>query len=171
MTGEQLLNRIGNPYEERYCAIRRQPSWPSLANPLHVALLLTDFDTELSMDGILGFLENSTGAYLAQTIDAFRLIGAERTAATLIQIREAMRKHGVSHQALRSDFHGISEFQITSFSELHAGRDDFAAAVGQLADALYLYDRSGESPFSLLETYLEEHSDEMLAQLESTVAS
>lgn len=170
MTGEHLLHRIGNPYEERYCAIRRQNSWPSLANPLHVALLLTDFDTELCMNGIVGFLENSTGAYLDQTIDAFRLIGAEQTAATLSQIRETMRQHGVSHQALRSDFHGSSEFQIMSFSNLHPGRDDFAAEVGRLAEALYLYDCSRESPFSLLETYLEKNSAEMLAQLESTVA-
>lgn len=170
MTGEQLLNRIGNPYEDRYCAIRQQPSWPSLTNPLHVTLLLTDFDTELYMNGILGFLENSTGAYLDQTIDAFRIIEAEQTAATLSQIRDAMRQHGVSHRTLRSDFHGTSEFQITSFSELHSRSDDFAAAVGQLADALYLYDRSHESPFSLLETYLEKHSDETLAQLDSTVA-
>ena len=167
MTGEELLNSIGNPYEDRYCSLRRQPSWPTLTNPLHVALLLIDFDTELAMQGILGFLENSTGAYLEQTIDAFRLIGDEHSAATLSQIQIAMRKHAVSHEALRADFEGTSEFQITSFTQLHPGRDDFADEVGQLAKTLYLYDRSQTWPLSLLETYLEQHSDEMLSQLKT----
>jgi hypothetical protein len=169
MTGEELLNRIGNPYEEPMLSIRRHSSWPSLANPLHVALLLIDFDTELSMNGIHGFLENFTGAYLNQTIDAFRLVGTEQTAAILCEIRDAMHGHSVSHEQLRSDFQGTSEFEITSFSQLHPGREDFADAAGELADALYLYDQSRESPFTLLEAYLERHSAEMLAQL-STVA-
>ena len=169
MTGEELLNRIGNPYEERYCSLRRQSFWPELSNPLHVTLLLVDFDTEVSMNSILGFLENSTGAYLDQTIDAFRLIGAEQIATTLIQIRELMRKHGVSHQALRSDFDGASECEITSFSRLHPGRDEFANEVTKCAKALYLYDKSQSWPSSLLETYLTQHSDEMLAQIDSTL--
>ena len=133
MTGEELLNRIGNPYEARYCSLRQLPAWPRLTNPLHVALLLTDFDTELCMNGISGFLENSTGQFLDQTIDAFCLIGAEQTATILSQIREAMHSHSVSHQTLRSDFSGTAEFQITSFSQLHPGREDFAETVGQLA--------------------------------------
>ena len=169
MTGEELLKRIGNPYEEPILAVRDHPSWPNLSNPLHVALLLIDFDTELCMNGILGFLENSTGAYLDQTVDAFRLVGAEQTATTLSQIRDAMQRHSVSHQQLRSDFQGSSEFQITSFSQLHLGREDFAGAVGELANSLYVYDQSRESPFSLLEAYLEKQSAEMLAQLDATV--
>jgi hypothetical protein len=170
MTGEELLNRIGKPYEKPILAVRDHPSWPNLSNPLHVALLLIDFDTELCMNGILGFLENSTGAHLDQTIDAFRLVRAEQTATTLSQIRGAMQRHSVSHQQLRSDFQGTSEFQITSSSQLHPGRDDFADAIGQIADSLYLYDQSRESPFRLLEAYLEKHSAEMLAQLDATVA-
>ncbi|MCE9532239.1 MAG: hypothetical protein K8T89_14135 [Planctomycetes bacterium] len=121
------------------------------------------------MNGILGFLENSTRAYLDQTVDAFRIVGAGQTATTLNQIRDAMQRHSVSYLQLRSDFQGTSEFQITSFSQLHPGREDFADAVSELADSLYLYDKSGESPFLLLEAYLEKHSDEMLVQL-STVA-
>ena len=170
MTGEELLNRIGNPYEEPILAVREHPSWPNLSNPLHVALLLIDFDTELNMNGILGFLENSTGAYLNQTVDACRLVGAEKTATTLSEIRDAMQRHSVSHHELRADFDGTAEFQITSFSKLHPGREDFADAVDQIANSLYLYDQSRESPFSLLRAYLEKHSDELLSQLDSTVA-
>lgn len=165
MTGEELLKQMGNPYAEKYCIIRQQPSWPDLENPLHVALLFSDFDTELCMNGMLGFLENSSGAFLDQTIDALKVIGARQNAVVLGLIREAMHRHGVSSQVLRSNIEGSSEFQIASFSQLHPGRDAFAAEVIQLASALYLYDEEQESPYALLEAYLESRADEWLVQL------
>ncbi|WP_418936961.1 DMP19 family protein [Paenibacillus anseongense] len=37
-------------------------------------LLILDFDIELQMNGIIGFLENSSGAYLEETMEAlFRI--------------------------------------------------------------------------------------------------
>lgn len=154
MTSEELFTRLGNPYEEKYLRIREQASWPSLANPLHVTLLLCDFNTELCMNGILGFLENRTGAYLDETIEVCRLIGAGQTANTLIQIREAMHEHSVSYQGLREDFANTTEFEISSFSKTHPGREVFAKAVLSIARTLYLYDDQGEPFYSLLEGYL-----------------
>jgi len=65
MIGQDILNDIGlKSYEKPLSSIRVDPCWPSLGNPLHLAVLLVDFDTEVNMNGLLGFLENPTGAYL-----------------------------------------------------------------------------------------------------------
>lgn len=40
-------------------------------------IFIIDYDTELSMNGILGFLKNSTNKYLPQTITALKNIGAD----------------------------------------------------------------------------------------------
>jgi hypothetical protein len=50
-----------------------------ISEALRVPILVLDFDTELSMNGILGFLENSTGGLFPETIDAFEKIGASET--------------------------------------------------------------------------------------------
>jgi hypothetical protein len=170
MSGQELLDKLGNPYEEQYCAVRNLPSWPDPSSPLHVALLLADFDTELCMNGMLGFLENSTGAYLDQTIEALRMVGAEQSATTLNQIREAMHRYGVSHERLRSGFNNTAEFQISSFSQLHPGIDEFSREAGRLAESLPLDDTSQQSVFPLLEAYLEHHSAQFLVELQQTVA-
>ncbi|WP_338631889.1 hypothetical protein [Clostridium baratii] len=37
-------------------------------------IFIIDYDTELSMNGILGFLKNSTNKYLPQTITALKIL-------------------------------------------------------------------------------------------------
>jgi len=168
MTGQEILNDLGNRgYQEPLLGVRYLPTWPSLDKPLHLALLVIDFDTELAMNGILGFLENPTGAFLDQTIDAFATLGADQTAAVLRRIRKTTIKHAVSHHRLRAPYQRTSEYQITTFAELH-GRslDDFAAEVCDIADELYIHDRTQPSPFPLLEAYVEQHATEMLSEIE-----
>lgn len=140
MTGEELLDRVAErakPYHRR----KDLAAWPSLKNPLHVALLLIDFDTELTMDGLLGFLENSTGAYLDQTIDAFALVQASQTANTLRRVRDVMR--ALSHKRL-----------------------DYLDEIHRIQKSFYVYDQSLEPPWDLLEIYLEQHADEVLSEIE-----
>src|SRR4051812_35052305 len=118
MSGQDILNDIGlKAYKQPLSAIRHHPKWPSLTAPLHVALLLVDFDTEVSMNGLLGFLENSTGAYLDQTIEAFRIVGATQRSQTLCRVREVMSRHSVSHLHLREPHCHTKGYQITSFRE------------------------------------------------------
>ena len=168
MTGEKLLNDLGvRIYQKPLSNIRELSTWPSLSNPLHVAVLLIDFDTEVAMNSILGFLENSTGAYLDQTIDALYLLRADATAETMRQIRDVMTKHKVSHESLRSPHQNTTEYQITSFAELHGpSLDGFADEVCRIADDLYIHNRSKESPFPLLEAFLERHKTEILSEIE-----
>ncbi len=167
MSGQDILNDIGlKAYEKPLSTIRDLPTWPSLSEPLHVAILLIDFDTEVNMNGLLGFLENSTGAYLEQTIEACRMLGARQTADTLERVREVMGRHAVSHQRLREPHRHTTEYQITSFTELHGSSlDDFADEVSRLEDLLYIHDRSQESPFPLLEAYAEQHATKIQSEL------
>src|SRR6266567_7671845 len=102
MSGQDILNDIGlKAYEKPLSTIRDLPTWPSLSEPLHVAILLIDFDTEVNMNGLLGFLANPTGAYLEETIAACRMLGARQTADTLQRVRDVMGRHALSHQRLR----------------------------------------------------------------------
>jgi len=82
-----------------------------------IPVLIIDFDTEVCMSGILGFLENSIGFYLADTIAALEAIGAHDTAATLCTIQRIMEEHGVTHERLRGDLAHMQEWQITTFAE------------------------------------------------------
>jgi hypothetical protein len=73
----------------------------SVPEVIRIPVLIIDFDTEVCMNSILGFLENSTGFYLIDTIAAMEVIGAHGTAATLRTIQRIMAEHGVTHERLR----------------------------------------------------------------------
>ena len=168
MSGEELLSYLGiRIYKKPLSNIRQQSNWPNLNSPLHVAVLLIDFDTEVCMNGILGFLENSTGAYFNQTIDACNLIGAKTTAQTMQQIHDTMAKHKISHHRLREPHKNTTEYQITSFAELHGSQlKTFANEVCEIAHRLYIYDSLKQSPWPSLEGYLAEHKAAILAEIE-----
>src|SRR5215510_16286987 len=91
----------------------------SLPEPFRVPVLIIKFDSEVCQNGILGFLENSSGFYLADTIAAMEAIGAHDTAATLRTIQRIMAEHGVTHERLRGNFARLQEWQITTFAETH----------------------------------------------------
>ncbi len=168
MSGQELLNDLGlRIYKKPLSNVRQQSNWPNPNSPLHVAVLLIDFDTEVSMNGILGFLENSTGAYFNQTIDAFGQIGSETTMQTLEQIRDTMANYEVSHNRLREPHKRTTEFQITSFAELHGSQlKAFANEVCEIARSLYIYDSLKQSPWDSLEDYLTAHKEVVLAEIE-----
>ena len=148
----------------------------SVPEVLRIPILLIDFDTQMCMNGILGFLENSTGFYLADTIAAMEAIGSHDTAATLRTIQRIMAEHGVTHERLRADFARLQEGQITSFAELHGEElSQMADLVDQASNKLYLYDltydREGEDVFGLLTAYIEQRRNELVALLEAYLAN
>ena len=104
-----------------------------------------DLYTEVHMNGILGFLENSTGLYLTDTVDALETIAAHDTAKTLRVIQRIMNEHGVTVERLRSDFAKVPEW-ITTFRELHGG--ELSQMVHE-ARKLYIYKHTAEAPFEL----------------------
>jgi hypothetical protein len=138
----------------------------SIPEELRVPILIIDFDTAIQMNGMLGFLENSTGLYLLDTIDAFEAIGASRTANILRTIRGIMSDYGVTVEQLREDLASGEPGEITSFSKVHGERTaQMAELVDHEASKLYVYDQSGEAIFDLLETYLENRRDRFIALL------
>lgn len=66
-------------YEPPFSAARERLR--ELPAALRTVVLVVDFDTEVSMEGMLGFLENSPGRYLPETITAFETIGPRRCCA------------------------------------------------------------------------------------------
>lgn len=80
MTADELMQLLSGALDEPLLdAVRHEADFPCLTNTLHLAVLLIDCDTELSVNGLLGFLENSTGRFLGQTTEALRLIGCPQS--------------------------------------------------------------------------------------------
>jgi hypothetical protein len=134
---------------------------------LRVLTLVLDFDTEVSMSGILGYLENSTGRWLSETIEAFALIGARETADILRRVQAAMNRHGTTPATLRSDVDAGTLHGVVSFGELHGLKsEDMSREVTEIAGDLYVGDPDAqEEPWQLLYAYVEPRRLELLDAL------
>lgn len=128
----------------------------AVPNPLRTVLLVLDFDTEFQMQGILGFLENSTGEYLPETIDAFREIGAIRTSEVVSSIAQILVE-SVDHNRLRRKVASSSEYQISSFASRHRGTAVTTERAVDAATALYVVER----PIDALRAFVDAHLSEL----------
>src|SRR5262245_21592101 len=89
LTQEGLVDELAiRIYEPPLAPLRERID--VLPAALQILFLIIDFDTEVAMQGMLGFLENSTGKYLPQTIEALGRIGAQRSADVLKRIQKIM---------------------------------------------------------------------------------
>jgi hypothetical protein len=134
---------------------------------LQTIVLFLNFDTELAINGIMGFVENSSGAYLAETIVAFDRLGACQTAATLREIDRVLAEHGLNHERLREDLAGRVEYEVVTFRDVH-GPDAMRAAshVQSVAQDLYINRVVGaEDPYELAKSYVSAHRGEILAAI------
>jgi hypothetical protein len=170
MSADSLIQELAAQiYRAPLASVRDESPYPNLNNPLHLVVLLIDCDTEIEMNGMLGFLENMTGRFLRQTSEALRLIGAPQCAAIFNAIHALMAKYGVSWERLRADFKGSTEFQITSFRETHGeSLDSFAGEVGKLAQGFSLFDTqcSPEDAYAALCGYLETRLAELRQEID-----
>lgn len=124
-------------YEPPLSALRDNGGVADLCNPLSVAMLLVDFETEVSMNGINNFIGNSTGRYINETIAALTTIGCHDDAALLSRILAVASAAGMTHQTIQAERSALEEFAITSFSQLHDSKWNAASAeIGQLASAI-----------------------------------
>lgn len=139
----------------------------AVPSALRVVLLVLDFDTEVNMQGMLGFLENSTGLSLAETIDAFHRIGALATTDTLRNIHRILETHGVSKSQFRSDFDGTTLYKITNFNDLHGDLGSLLEEVEREAERLYVYSEPGcgEDVWALLDTFVDANRLGVLAEV------
>lgn len=143
--------------------IRYQQDYPDLQNPLHVIFLVTDCNIEIQINGLLGFLENSTGEHLQATIDAFSMIGAKQAAEDLQRISDCMSRHGVTWAGLRAAFAGSTEFEITTFAKKHGDKlRPFTEELRGIAPDFDLFPYpSGDPVYNLLCAYIEPWLDRL----------
>jgi len=161
-TPELVNELVSRMYEPSWSQLRARVT--TLPEPLRVLMLVSDFDTEVLMNGIVGFLENPTGEHLHATIEAFEAIAATSTAKTLRSIELTMREHGITNAMLRAPLAAVEEFDVVSSSELHTPKTlAVLRAASTLAPDLYLYQPNpSEAIFDLLCLYLESHRAELL---------
>ena len=110
------------------------------------------------MNGILGFLENSTGQFLSLTVEALQQIGAKQVARCLEGIQKIMETHGVTNEKLQDDQSNSTEFQITSFSELHGEELEQMCCEIEKEASVLTDDSATDEPFpQLLYRYVEQN--------------
>jgi hypothetical protein len=174
VTAKDLIEEAGRKlYKRPLSLVRVEAGFPDLNNPLHLIVLLVDCDTEIMMNGMLGFLENPTGRHLTATIEALRQIGAPIVAGQFQRVHDCMKRHGVTWERLREDFGSGQENQITSFRKLHGNQlDAFAAEVSTLGrDFSLFHPQSGESPFQALCAYLDGRVAELRKEIDRREAT
>ncbi len=120
--------------------VRKRSDYPCLDQPLHVAILLIDGDTETQMQGLLGFLENSTGRYLHATVDALERVGATAAMTTLRSVEACMARHEVTWERLQADLTGSAEYQVDTFGRRHRDLREFTTEVAEVAGRFSMFE-------------------------------
>jgi hypothetical protein len=161
----ELLNALAvQIYEPPLLAARER--FAELGEALRIVILIIDFDSELAMNGMLGFLENPAGLWLHDTIKAMETIGAIDTATVLRRIERIMLAHGVTPTDLRADFQGHKAFEITTFAQVH-GEHRKSMADEILREAQHLYAASGwtNDLIGKLEAYVTNHREHLIGDI------
>ena len=87
-------------------------NWLACDECIQDASFLIAFDTELAMEGIFGFLENSVGQYAEQVIQAFRKIGDNQDADILTQICALSEEEEEKASQLESQLYLNTDFDM-----------------------------------------------------------
>jgi hypothetical protein len=154
-------------YQPPLSKVRDEADYPNLTNPLHLVILLLDCDTEIDMNGMLGFLENLTGRHLKQTIQALQLIGASKSAALLETVQACMNENGITWERLRSDLAGSAEYEISSFRQRHGEViAAFTSEIGRLTGQFSLFNthHSREDAYAALCGYMDSRANELRSE-------
>ena len=116
-TGETICEKLS--LEMWGCCKMEQ--WSSWADFIQVAYFIIAFDTELNMEGIFTFLENSIGHYAPQIIQAFRAISDDNDADILEEICALCPP-----DIMRGEFleNGHQEYEINCFDDDHELKEE-----------------------------------------------
>ena len=123
---------------------------------IQVACFLIAFDTELTIEGIFTFLENSIGHYSPNIIQAFRIIGDNNDADILEKICNYAPPDIMRGEFLESSH---QEYEITSFNADHELKEEVVEKILELNKKLYL-----STDFDMWEL-LFKYIDEQIAML------
>ena len=147
MTGETVCEKLT---QELWNYERSQ--WLKFDDFIQNAAFLIDFDSELQMEGIFTFLENSIGHYAPNIIEAFRAIGDNNDADILYEICTLAPPDIMRGEFLKKDY---QEYDISSFNDDHELCEEIADKIEKLESKLYL--NTGFNIWRLLFHYLDSH--------------
>jgi hypothetical protein len=151
-------------YEPPLCNMRDDGRICEPSNPVAVLMLVVDFETEVSMNGINNFIGNSSGRFGNETVAALKTIGAQTQAALLERILTVSENAGMTHDAIQQERSGLGEYAVTTFKELHGDKWDAASA--EICDIESQIDYS--DLMKCAEDYVQQHSSEFHKALEIT---
>lgn len=131
-TDESLCEKMSLEMCNCGCDMEQHTNW---ADFIQVAYFIIAFDTELTMEGIFSFLENSIGHYTPQIIQAFRAINDDNDADILAEICTLCPP-----DIMRSEFlvGSHQEYEITCFNANHELKEEIADRIVELSRKLYL---------------------------------
>lgn len=109
--------------------------WLELEECIQNVAFIIAFDTELQMEGIFTFLENSIGHYYDKIIHAFKAISDNNDAEILSEICRL-----APPDLMRGEFLECvqQEYDISSFDENHELHDEIVDRIDTLEKQLYL---------------------------------
>jgi hypothetical protein len=157
----EIINNLAEYIDKEPFRTMKEEDISSIPEEMRVIMLIADFEAEFAINGIFGFLENSSGLYLDDTIDAYRIIGAVAAAETLVNIRGIMYTYNMSPQRLRENFSDLEEFQIVSSADVHGNEinpmmDDIETEIRR---DFYLSKPGDDSISELLIKYIDERKE------------
>jgi len=158
LSAEDIIGQISlRLYEQENFHIRDNEIFSSLPMVLRDIIFIIDLDTEITMEGILGFLENSTGLFLEDTILTLERIKANEDQSVMSSIRDILKKYNVSTYDLKENVNKGNLYDISVFSKTHGSQyDEMAEEISAEAEKLYLNRESGNI-FNYLIEYVEEN--------------
>ena len=164
-SGEEIINEIvSNLYNEENYHLTERDTFYKLPVVLRDIILVINLDTELNMQGILGFLENSTGLFLNDTIETLHRIQAKEDYEILKAIKSILEQNNVSTLGLRNKVDNQIEYSITTFSETHSSKyDDMVSEISEVAAKLYL-DEGVRNLFGYLIKYVDTNKENLVGE-------
>ncbi|WP_340401171.1 hypothetical protein [Paenibacillus sp. FSL H8-0079] len=170
MSGEEVVGGIAmDLYRAEFATIRE--SGPELPQVLRDTILIIDLDTELSMNGMTGFLENASGQYLGETIAAMERIGNEADTVILKKIEQILSESGVTPGQLRDNVNGLSEDDITTSLQTHGEQiHEVLQRIEQEAGNISMQSDNEES-FDLLYQYVDANKDRLKQEMQQFLSN
>ncbi len=162
MDASNLLDELSvRIYEPPLASFRDDGRITDASNPLSVVMLLLDYETECSMNGIIGYLDNSSGRYIAETVDAIHAIGCEEHAKVLGRIQRTAASGGMTSDEIHNNNVDLEPFTVTSFADLHGDQwDDICDRIEELHDAV-----DWNEFWKAMTAFVSEHKDVIQNQL------
>ncbi|NMI03070.1 hypothetical protein HF638_03730 [Paenibacillus sp. SZ31] len=170
MSGEEVVGGIAmDLYRAEFATIRE--SGPDLPQVLRDTILIIDLDTELSMNGMTGFLENASGQYLGETIAAMERIGNEADTVILKKIEQILSESGVTPGQLRDNVNGLSEDDITTSLQTHGEQIHEVLKQIELEAGNISMQSDNEESFDLLYQYVDANKDRLKQEMQQFLSN